>query len=68
MSGALQLQPFYRDTCGFTSGHRPVTGEVSGRKRSLPLYPAMTDDDVADTIAAVTRLISRSRVGSAGAR
>jgi dTDP-4-amino-4,6-dideoxygalactose transaminase len=65
-SGTLHLQPFYRDTCGFTPCHLPVAEDVSGRILSLPLYPAMTDDDVTDTIAAVTRLISRSRVGSAG--
>jgi len=32
-----------------------VAEDVSGRILSLPLYPAMTDDDVTDTIAVVTR-------------
>ena len=58
---ALHLQPFYRDTYGFTPGHLPVAEDVTDRILSLPLYPAMTDDDVADTIAAVTRVIARSR-------
>ena len=29
-------------------------------QNSLPLYPAMTDGDVADTIAAVTKVITHS--------
>jgi dTDP-4-amino-4,6-dideoxygalactose transaminase len=38
-----------------------VAEDITDRILSLPLYPAMTDDDVADTIAAVTRVIARSR-------
>jgi len=58
---ALHLQPFYRDSFGFQPGQLPVAEHATDRILSLPLYPAMTDGDVADTIAAVTKVIAHSR-------
>jgi dTDP-4-amino-4,6-dideoxygalactose transaminase len=58
---ALHLQPFYRDAFGFQPGQLPVAEHATDRILSLPLYPAMTDGDVADTIAAVTKVIAHSR-------
>src|SRR5215470_375091 len=58
---ALHLQQFYRDQYGFRPGHCPVAEDASDRLLSLPLYPAMTDEDVADTIAAVKKVIAASR-------
>jgi dTDP-4-amino-4,6-dideoxygalactose transaminase len=58
---ALHLQPFYRDGFGFQPGQLPVAEHATDRILSLPLYPAMTDGDVADTIAAVTKVIAHSR-------
>jgi dTDP-4-amino-4,6-dideoxygalactose transaminase len=58
---ALHLQPYYRERFGFRPGELPVAEHASDRVLSLPLYPAMTDGDVADTIAAVTKVITLSR-------
>jgi dTDP-4-amino-4,6-dideoxygalactose transaminase len=58
---ALHLQPFYREGFGFQPGQLPVAEHATDRILSLPLYPAMTDGDVADTIAAVTKVIAHSR-------
>jgi len=38
-----------------------VAEHATDRILSLPLYPAMTDGDVADTVAAVTKVIAHSR-------
>jgi len=65
---ALHLQPFYRETYGFQAGQLPVAEHATERILSLPLYPAMTDRDVADTIAAVTKVISHSRRSTLAAR
>jgi dTDP-4-amino-4,6-dideoxygalactose transaminase len=58
---ALHLQPFYRESFGFQPGQLPVAEHATERILSLPLYPAMGDGDVADTIAAVTKVITHSR-------
>jgi dTDP-4-amino-4,6-dideoxygalactose transaminase len=65
---ALHLQPFYRETYGFQPGQLPVAEDATDRILSLPVYPAMTDGDVADTIAAVTKVISHSRRSTFAAR
>lgn len=65
---ALHLQPFYRETYGFRVGDLPVAEHATDRILSLPLYPAMSDGDVADTIAAVTKVISLSRRSTLAAR
>ncbi len=65
---ALHLQPFYRETYGFQPGQLPVAEDATDRILSLPVYPAMTDGDVADTIAAVTKVISHSRRSTLAAR
>lgn len=58
---ALHLQPYYKDTYGFKPGDFPNAEYASDRVISLPLYPAMTEADVADVIKAVGRVISRYR-------
>jgi dTDP-4-amino-4,6-dideoxygalactose transaminase len=58
---ALHLQPFYRESFGFQPGQLPVAERATDRILSLPVYPAMTDVDVADTIAAVVKVVSNSR-------
>ncbi len=58
---ALHLQPFYRESFGFQPGQLPVAERATDRILSLPVYPAMTDVDVADTIAAVVKVVANSR-------
>jgi dTDP-4-amino-4,6-dideoxygalactose transaminase len=58
---AVHLQPFYRERFGFRPGQFPAAEYASERIISLPLYPAMDDRDVEDTITAVGKVILNSR-------
>jgi dTDP-4-amino-4,6-dideoxygalactose transaminase len=58
---AVHLQPFYRERFGFRPGQFPAAEYASERIISLPLYPAMDDRDVEDTIAAVGKVVLNSR-------
>lgn len=50
---ALHLFTCYAEATGLKPGDMPEAEYVSERIVSLPLFPAMTDDDVSDVIAAV---------------
>ncbi len=43
----LHMQPYYRDLYGLRAEQFPVAAELWPRLVSLPLYPGMTEDDVA---------------------
>ncbi len=58
---SLHLHPFYRKAYGFKRGDFPVAEYLSDRVISLPLYPKMREQDVRDVIAAVKKVITRSR-------
>ncbi len=58
---AVHLQPFYQERYGFRPGQFPAAEYASERVISLPLYPAMDDRDVQDTIAAVSKVVLNSR-------
>jgi len=58
---ALHLHSFYRDTFGFVRGQFPDTEWISDRTLTLPLGPAMTDDDVEDVISAVRKVLEHIR-------
>lgn len=49
----VHLHPFYRQRFGFGPGLCPNAEAAYERLMTLPLFPAMTDDDVEDVIAAV---------------
>jgi dTDP-4-amino-4,6-dideoxygalactose transaminase len=55
---ALHLQPYYREAYGYKPGDFPNAEYISERTVSLPLSAALTDDDVADVIDAVTRILA----------
>jgi len=57
----LHLHPYYRDRFGFKPGQFPTAEYASDRVLSLPLYPGMDDKAVDDTIAAVLKVVQRSR-------
>jgi dTDP-4-amino-4,6-dideoxygalactose transaminase len=42
----IHLQPVYRDAFGFSQGSYPESERQSGRLLSLPIFPAMNDEDV----------------------
>lgn len=58
---AVHLHPFYRKTFGFVPGELPVAESASERLLSLPLYPAMSEQDVNDVIAVVGKVIRAYR-------
>ena len=49
----LHLHPYYQRAWGYVPGDLPGAEEAFADVLSLPLYPAMTDDDVDDVVAAV---------------
>lgn len=52
----LHYHPYFQDTFGYERGTFPVTEHIYEQLVSLPLYPAMEDDDIEDVIRAVERL------------
>jgi UDP-4-amino-4,6-dideoxy-N-acetyl-beta-L-altrosamine transaminase len=52
----VHLQPWYRKTFGYGSGKCPTAEAFYAHALSLPLYPAMTNADVARVITAVRAL------------
>jgi dTDP-4-amino-4,6-dideoxygalactose transaminase len=57
----LHLHPYYRDRYGFKRGDFPVAEAIYEGIVSLPLYPKMTLEDVADVIEAVTKVVRKHR-------
>jgi UDP-4-amino-4,6-dideoxy-N-acetyl-beta-L-altrosamine transaminase len=53
----VHLQPWYRRNFGYGPGKCPVAEAFYTRALSLPLYPAMTEDDVSRVISAVCALL-----------
>ncbi len=52
----VHLQPWYRETYGYGEGKCPVAEKAYEGLLSLPLFPAMGDDDVSRVIEAVKKL------------
>jgi dTDP-4-amino-4,6-dideoxygalactose transaminase len=57
----VHLQPYYRERFGFRRGDFPVAEAEYRKMITLPLFSKMTDDDQADVIRAVTRLVDYYR-------
>lgn len=57
----LHLHPYYRDRWGYRRGEFPVAEDYFERCISLPLYPAMSDEDQARVIEALTDVATRYR-------
>lgn len=54
----LHHHPFFQEEYGYEGTEFPVTNAVYDRIVSLPLFPAMAEEDVDDVITAVRRLHS----------
>jgi perosamine synthetase len=52
----VHYQPYYRERFGFKIGDFPVAEDAYARLISLPVFHGMTDEDVDDVIAAVTKV------------
>ena len=57
----VHLHPYYRKRLGTGPGQCPAAEAAFERLLTLPLFPAMTDADVADVIAAVGKVIRWAR-------
>jgi dTDP-4-amino-4,6-dideoxygalactose transaminase len=57
----LHLHPAYQAAFGYRRGACPVAERVFQRVVSLPIYPRMTDEDVARVIEAVRETLRRLR-------
>ena len=58
---ALHLHPYYRDVMGLRRGLCPVAEAASDRLFSIPLYPGLTEADIRDVVAALTKVLSVAR-------
>jgi dTDP-4-amino-4,6-dideoxygalactose transaminase len=57
----LHLHPVYQRRYGYQPGQFPTAEAVFSRACSLPIYPGMTDGDVAHVIDAVRTTLRESR-------
>ena len=57
----LHTHPYYRETYGYRREDFPVAVREFEREVSLPIYSRMSDDDVADVIAAVLDVLEQQR-------
>lgn len=53
----LHVHPYYRDTYGYLPSDCPHAYEAYERIISLPIYPAMTDENIDAVIGAVRRIV-----------
>jgi dTDP-4-amino-4,6-dideoxygalactose transaminase len=53
----IHLHPYYRDRYGFKTDAFPIAFREYQRLVSIPLSPALTDDDVGDVIEAVDDIV-----------
>jgi len=58
----LHMHPYYRETYGYSAEDYPVAYKQYHRVISLPIYSAMSDEDIIDVIAAVTQIADNYRV------
>ena len=54
----VHLHPFYRSTFGWQKGAFPNAEWIAERTLSLPLSPALNDDDVQDVIDAFQKVLT----------
>jgi dTDP-4-amino-4,6-dideoxygalactose transaminase len=57
----LHLHPYYQQAWGYRPGQFPGAEAAWSQVVSLPLYPAMSNDDVDDVLTAVADVIRRHR-------
>ncbi len=54
----VHLHPYYRNRFGYRGGQYPVAEDAYERLISLPMFHGMSDQDVADVIAAVKKIMA----------
>jgi perosamine synthetase len=61
----VHLHPFYQERFGTKAGDCPAAEAAYERILTLPMYPAMSEADVADVIAALRKVGEHYRAGGA---
>jgi hypothetical protein len=61
----VHLQPWYRQNYGYALRKCPMAENYYCRALSLPLFPAMTDSDVASVVRSVTEVVAKRGPASA---
>ena len=61
----LHLHPYYAESFGWRAEHLPVASELWKRSVSLPIFPGMTEEEIAAVIAAVRDIVAEHGLGSA---
>ena len=56
----VHKHPYYRDALGFQPADYPVAERVYPAIFTLPIYPRMTDADVDDVVAALTKVLAHT--------
>jgi dTDP-4-amino-4,6-dideoxygalactose transaminase len=64
----VHMHPYYRETYGYASGDIPHAEALFAELVSLPLYPAMSEDDLISVYQAVRAIVREFRRQPAGAR
>jgi len=54
----VHTHPYYREKFGYKGGEFPVAEDAYERLVSLPMFHAMSDQDVKDVIAAVSKVVT----------
>lgn len=54
----VHLHPYYRERFGYCGGEFPIAEDGYSRLLSLPMFHAMTDEDVSDVVAAVKKVLN----------
>ena len=53
----VHFHPYYRDHFGYKGGEFPVAEDAYSRLISLPMFHAMSDQDVEDVITAIRKVV-----------
>jgi len=61
---ALHIQPYYRNLLGHRPGDFPHSFRALKQSLSLPMYPSMTEDEVAQVVEALEDSIPRTSAGT----
>lgn len=57
----LHMHPYYRDTYGYVPNDLPVAARVFPQLISLPLFPAMSEEDIEYVCSTLTTILKRYR-------
>ena len=56
----VHTQPYYRNTYGYKPGDYPNAEDYYAKCISLPLYPSLTDEDLAEVVGRVKSLLEKA--------